>query len=258
MNSIKIKMDYIFITILIIGLFLIFNSFLKQLNFPDVNYQLTKSKRVTIIPGETLQQKFISTENGLSNVKILFGGKSLAKNYFLDLILADTNCQKEIRKKTLLSGQKFSSKNLYDFKFLPIDNSENKKYCLKIVYKTIIKNPKKKEVRLFENTWKGGNNGLNNKNNWDELVGGGYKIIRQSTNDAIVKDVNKKELKNNLPIVFRPSYKNPIVAKDFQQLNQRMSQYKPWFLKGWYLDGLIMLGFTTVSGSMLILFKNKK
>ncbi len=213
-----LQLKNILVGALVVGLILIGVSFLRQLNFPDSVYVLEKGSRMEIIPGDVLQQKFTASRDGLSNLKILFGGKPLTKDYKLDLILADENCAKKIRKTTLRGGQKFNSKYLYDFKFSKIDDSKNKEYCLKIVYTTTAENPKKKEVRLFEN------------NNQDYAG----------------------------QFIFRPSYKNPTITQDLYQLNQRMSQYKPWFLKGGYLTIIFWLAVSCSLISFAMITKYKK
>jgi len=244
------KPEYILITILIVGLFLITASFFRQLNFPDTKYILKKGQRVEIIPGDILQQKFIANDNGLSNLKILFGGKPLAKGYTLDLILTDEDCTKELRRTTLRDKQKFNSKYLYDFKFSRIDDSKNKKYCLKIVYKTTAENPKKKEVRLFTNNW---------QNTYDQQVNNG--VVKENgiilENYVLTgKTKSQKDEQGDAPITFRPSYKNETILQDFQQLNQRMSQYKPWFLKGGYFVMIFLGGLILSTMSVITLFKS--
>ena len=218
MKKVNLQLKRILVGVLIVGLILIGVSFFRQLNFPSGEYVLEKGPRIEIIPGDVLEQKFIADRNGLSNLKILFGGKQLARGYHLDLILADKNCTKEIRKTTLRGGQKFDSKYLYDFKFSKIDDSNNKEYCLKIVYTTTAENPKKKEVRLFENNSQG----------------------------------------HDGQFIFRPSYKNSTILQDFQQLNQRISQYKPWFLKDLYLKVIILLSVLLTGLSFVVLFNSGK
>jgi hypothetical protein len=54
----------------------------------------------------------------------------------------------------------------------------------------------------------------------------------------------------NQPLSIRPVYKNESVCQDLSELNQRMSQYKPWFLKHYYLWTISIL-FLILSISLI-------
>ena len=75
-----------------------------------------------------------------------------------------------------------------------------------------------------------------------------------------IKDKNGKTKYNGKnEIFFRQKYKNKTVGRDFQQLNQRMSQYKPWFLKGGYLTTIFWLTvILSVGGVYLLITKKEK
>lgn len=55
----------------------------------------------------------------------------------------------------------------------------------------------------------------------------------------------------NQPFSIRPVYKNSHIFQDLNELNQRMSQYKPWFLKSYFL-WFIMLGFLILLTALMI------
>jgi len=63
-----------------------------------------------------------------------------------------------------------------------------------------------------------------------------------------IKFFSKKDDSSSLCI--RPAYKNNAWQQDVSELNQRMSQYKPWFLKHFYLYAIstlfILLSFAIV------------
>lgn len=240
------RIEYILLTILIVGLILIFGSFFKQLNFADNSQQVKKGERVEIIAGDTLKQKFTSEHDGLSNLKILFGNKILRDGHFLKFILADEKCEESIVEKVLVGEYEFNSKYLYDFNFPKIDDSENKKYCLKISLEEELewgllrkvkskfkknKEREKQKIRLFEQN--------DSSDNIEK-----YVIINKS---------GDKKMEGERGVSFRQSYKNQTVRQDFQQLNQRMSQYKPWFLKEGYLAviAVLVIAFTGWSLAML-------
>jgi len=49
----------------------------------------------------------------------------------------------------------------------------------------------------------------------------------------------------NQPYSIRPAYKNSSIIQDLSELNQRISQYKPWFLKHFYLYAIVILFLVT-------------
>ena len=250
----KIKMDYIFITILAVGLLLIFASFFRQLNFADNTKQLQKGARVEIFTGDILEQRFISADNKLSNLKILFGNKTLKEGSSLKITLADKKCKKSIIEKTIKGEYEFDSKYLYDFNFPKIDDSKNKEYCLKIKLKTesewtLLRKIKSKfktekkqgpqKIRLFEQ--------IDKKDN--------------TKNYTIKNESGKIKSEGQNKISFRQSYRGDTVISSFQQLNQRMSQYKPWFLKGIYLrmiSCLVIILSLSAAGNIFLHRKNRK
>ncbi len=244
------KTEYILLSIIAIGLVLIFGSFLGQLNFTDTSQQLERGGRVEIIDGDVVEQRFIAKQNGLNNLRILFGNKKLQEYNSVKFILADGNCQRKISEKVLRGEYDFDSNYLYNFYFPKIKNSKNKEYCLKIKLETekkwstwrkikskIWKNKKIKmqKVRLFEGI------GENNSNKVKHY-------IMKNRSDKI-KD------EGQFPVFFQPSYKKKNIWQDFSQLNQRISQYKPWFLKGKYLTIILLLGFIITGYTLKWLIK---
>lgn len=252
MKNIKnFKIEYVVLSVLIVGLILISVSFFKQLNFSDNSQQIEKGTKVELIAGDILEQKFIAQHNGLSNIKILFGNRKLLDGSYIKLVLADKNCKNNIFEKTLEEEYNFDSKYLYDFSFPKIKNSKDKQYCLKIELKTekkwslwrkvknkIRKNKihKKCKIRLFEQIHN--NDGIGN-----------YVVIDKS---------GKIKVQGKGGVVFRQSYRAVSVGKSFQQLSQRMSQYKPWFLKGNYLTVIFWLAVILSLISFRIIMRYKR
>ena len=282
------------VSVLAIGLVLVGVSFFGQLNFADNADLLSRGKRVEILSGESIQQKFIAKHNKLNNLKILFGNKKLQEGRILQFTLADKTCQKKIAEKELKGEYNFDSKYLYNFDFPTIDNSKGKEYCLKIKLKTEnewtlwrkIKNkikPEKKQreqkIRLFEQMNGLGSDEIKNKksaikdvkdikgikkeNNRKTEKRGDNKNVAKNTvqnKGYIIKDKNGQTKYNGKnEIFFRQKYKNKTVWRDFQQLNQRISQYKPWFLKGGYLTTIFWLAvILSASGVYLLVIKKEK
>lgn len=55
----------------------------------------------------------------------------------------------------------------------------------------------------------------------------------------------------NQPYSIRPVYKNTSIGQDLNELNQRISQYKPWFLKHYFLEA-IAITFVVLSCSLVV------
>jgi len=280
MKTLKVKKEFYLLSVLIIGLILIVGDFWQQLYFSDSNYQLEKGERVEIVPGDILEQQFISNRNGLGEVGILFGGKPLPEGYFLELILADEKCQQKLRTEIIRGKFDFDSDNLYKFRFKPLAQSKSQKYCLQIVYQTDLQQPKEREVRLFANkassktalpavrikptkivfnkTGKSQKktNGKNTAEKIDnEKDTAGVIDDKKVESEAINHSQLQEKQGYDSPIVFRPGYKNGSIWRNWQELNQRISQYKPWFLKGIYLDAIFVLMVGLSGYSIWLLLK---
>ena len=57
----------------------------------------------------------------------------------------------------------------------------------------------------------------------------------------------------NQPLSIRPVYKNNNIFADLNELNRRISQYKPWFLKHYFLYSIIILFLALLAGLVIIL-----
>lgn len=55
------------------------------------------------------------------------------------------------------------------------------------------------------------------------------------------------------PYSIRPVYKNSSIIQDLSELNQRISQYKPWFLKHYFLDVIFLVFIISSIGLVVIL-----
>ncbi len=236
--------------VLVAGLILIGMSFFRQLNFADNSQVIKRGEKIELVDGDVLEQKFVAQHNGLSKIGILFGNRKLQEGSNLNFVLADKNCQKSFFKKTLKGEHNFDSKYLYNFTFPKVDNSKGKGYCLKIglevekewsLWRKIkgkIKPEKKtkvQKIRLFEQLS-------------DRRGVAGYILLNKS---------DKVKNKGSKGVAFTQSYQNKSFVKSFRQLNQRMSQYKPWFLKGGYLMIIFWLAiiFSLIGFVMIVRYK---
>ena len=203
----------IFLLLVVLFLGIIFWNFGKAWSFPDTSWPLAKGEKEKI--RTEVVQKFTASRNGLARIEILFGNSDVSPGGRFTFKLLEEDCQKSVRE-TDLDITSLNSDNTTDFIFSKINDSKDKTYCLAISYAQK-KGGKKAEIFIADNT-------LPEKKyfsvNGEEMAG------------------------KSLPM--RPAYKNANLFQDIEELNQRISQYKPWFLKHYYLY-VIVFGFLILS-----------
>lgn len=207
------KIKLIFIAVFFGLLILIFFTLGNIWSFPDTEWPLTKGDKEKI--RTEVVQKFKANRDGLARIKILFGNSDINSGGTLIFKLFDEDCEESIRT-TRLDINSLNSDNTTDFIFSKIKDSKDKTYCFKLSYDQK-KDSKKINVFIAENKM------AQNK----FLSVNGEELIGQS-------------------LAMRPAYKNATLFGDINELNQRISQYKPWFLKHYYLY-FIAFGFLILS-----------
>ena len=209
------------ILLLIVTIFLvaIFWRFAILLSFPDSSIVLQKDELIKVHPEETVTQKFTSIRDGITKVEILLRspGIKYKNGDKMKMVLADENCDETLRQGELTHSF-FDSNNLYEFRFPRVSDSANKTFCLIATF--LPRKSTAKSIRLFV---------VNNEN-------AQYFLNNQTL---------KEEYKNQ-PLSLRPVYKNAHLWQDLDELNKRISQYKPFFLKHYYL-WFIAIGFIVLS-----------
>ena len=188
----------------------VFWRFYSLLFFPDSSIVLQKGLGVKLNPQETLAQKFTANRNGLAKIETIMhkSGIKYENGDKVETKIADKNCQ-EILREGELKKSFLDSENLYEFKFSPILDSEEKEFCFIATF--LPKNDKAKSLQFYR--------------------------------------TGEEE---NQPYSIRPVYKNQNIFQDASELNQRISQYKPWFLKHYYLYAVSIL-FIILSVSLVII-----
>ncbi len=215
----KLTARNIFILLLILLLGIIFFNFFKVWSFPDTAWPLAKGEKTKI--NSEIIQKFTADRDGLARIKILFGDSDISPGGQFNLKIHEENCQNIIRETTL-NIISLDSDNTVDFIFSQIKNSKNKTFCLRLSYAQK-KGGKKANIFIADN----------------------------SRPENKFLSVNGAE-KTGQSIAMRPAYKNNRLWQDFTELNQRVSQYKPWFLKHYCFD-FIIFGFLVLSVLLVII-----
>lgn len=217
MNKISAKKIFLIFTAIVF--IVVFWKFFSLLYFPDSKIILEKGDPIfELNPDIHLEQKFIANRDGLSKIEFLLRTPGPKNEDLIKIEIADEDC-KNILKQGKFEKSFISSGNLYEFKFDRIPNSNNKKYCLKI-------ESEKKKFKFFT-------------------------MESQDSQFALTsQDIDAKF--ENKSLSMRTVYKNENIRQDLDELNQRISQYKPWFLKHYFLSTIVIL-FTLLSAAIVVI-----
>ncbi len=207
-------------------------SFLHTFAFPDPAWKLDKGERVTVSPGEVLSQTFISSQNGLRRIEILFGKFTLEADDRLAVELRDSSCSSLIAQETL-SGRSYDSEHTHSFIFDRISDSKDKAYCLTFTFATDRPVAKGKSPRLFIDK---------------AAPGSPYAFLNQGGG----KEVGAG------PIAIRPGYTHDSFSDNAKEFFERISQYKPLFLKNWFLIAFALGGLALTFLAIMLLIKEEE
>ena len=198
--------------LLILGIFVItiFFRFFSLLSFRDSSVVLEKGELIPFKRDTTLTQTFVANRDNLMKIEFLFRSSGPKPASEVKVEIADETCSNPIRKGNL-SVPFLNSDNLYEFNFSKIPNSNGKKYCIITTYKPT--DPASKGLRLFSM----------NKDNTQ------------------IKNITTGETFDGKTLSIRGVYTNDNLGQDISELNKRISQYKPWFLKHFYIGTIATL-----------------
>ena len=206
----------IFLLALAVIIILIFAKFLSLLSFPNSAVVLEKGDLVTLPAKSTLTQTFVSNRNNLMKIQFLFRTPG-PKAGDVSVELADESCTKTIQKGTLVDAF-LNSNNLYEFSFAKVPDSLGKRYCLLVTTST-------KNLRLFS--------------------------MPESEQQFGLKNVTTGENFEGKTLSIRGVYVNDNLGRNLRELSQRISQYKPWFLKHYFLETIGIL-FVILSVGLIV------
>ena len=206
-----------------IMLIIIFGKFFSIIAFPDSETALIKGELFQMKPETSLTQTFVANRDNLMKIEFLMRTPGPQRGDVVKMEIADETCANVIRQGELQKSF-LGSDNLYDFQFSKIPDSNGKIYCLKA---TLQKNSSSKSIRFFM---------MENKNPQ-------FKLTDMS-------NVNNTE---NQSLSIRSAYRNDTLSQDMSEFSQRISQYKPWFLKHFYLDAILILFVVLSVGLVTIL-----
>lgn len=200
---------------------LISYNFFHDLSFSDTAWPLGKGDKIKIAASSTIDQKFTANRDGLSGAEILFGNANLDGGADLTLKVYDESCSNILRTSSYFAPA-IASDETEIFSFERINDSNNKIYCLNLSFQ-----PKK-----------------NNRT-------GSIFIVPNTRLENISLSINNQDYSGK-SLSMQPIYRNSNLWQDLGELNQRISQYKPWFLKHYFLS-FIAFGFLIFSILLMVI-----
>lgn len=210
-----------------IFVFLIFFKFFSIMSFPDSQTVLDKGDNFKFYHNQKISQTFTANRDNLSRIEFLLKTPGPNEKDSVRVEVADATCTTPIRQSTLKMTF-LNADNLFVAAFPSIADSNGKKYCVTLSYQTSA--TETRSLRFF---------------------------TTENTNpDAIFTTIKGEKLKNQ-SLSMRLVYNNAHWWQDLRELNQRMSQYKPWFLKHFYIAtiGILFVILSIVMITALITLK---
>ena len=220
-TGVLVKPFGVFIFFIFCGSILFFSG----LRFPETTYNfLGSSKRVEMTVDAPVTQIFLAHEKNLEGVKIRFKNDRLyPAETIRTRLLADSCTGEEIASQTFSSFSKKGSP-FRKFTFASIKASQEKQYCLMITYHSPY--PQRSERPEI-------------------LASEGGAFSRMSyTNEG------KQRAYDNRSLQIRPVYGEASFGERLSRLENRLSQYKPFFMKG----RMLLLGASVLFFSTLFLW----
>ncbi len=200
--------------LLFVGLILIFGSLIKNFSFPDQNWSLEKGEKIGISSEKNKEviQKFVASKNNLSRIDILFGNSKIEKGGTLKLELFDKSCEKLLREDKIRTT-KINSENFFTFTFPKIQKTANEILCIKLSFYDW-NSDKKRNAQIFAR---------------DNIIP-----------ENVFFSINQEALKGK-SLSMRPAYQEDSWKENIWKLGERISQYKPWFLKNAIILSVLIL-----------------
>ena len=223
----KMNSKNILLALLGISVLLIFFRFSTLIAFPE-SRTLDKGEIQKIYPGQTFSQKFIANRDNLDELQILIRTPGPKDGDIMTAKLADETCA-NIQAEGNLEKPFLNTDNVYLFKFPRIADSKDKKYCLLLSYRS--GSDSTKYLRFF--------------------------TIPEEDKSMLLMNTATNSPLNGEALSMRTVYRNATLWQDLNELNDRISQYKPWFLKDFFI-GTIAILFVLLSIAMIVMLIHMK
>lgn len=215
------RISYFLLVFFTLGVVGIFWTFLADFGIGESGYNfLGKTKKVTLSHGMPVSQTFTAHENGLHQVRVVLGNASIRRGEHIGFQLMDESCTAEIAS-TDFSEEPRKQGAYTVFPFPTIPDSEGKRYCFVATY-------------FSDENRKGDKPYLSATDVPDPVFA-----------DRTLTDSNKGKTYESHSLFLRPAYTEGSLRADLGTLLDRLSQYKPGFLKGWpiaVLFSIVVIG----------------
>lgn len=182
--------------------------FIDQLSFPQPSRNfIGDTKRAELSVNGPITQVFRIRENGLEGFQVFMGDTDLALGERIDFTLMDTSCATTINQ---MRRTMFSLSAIRDVRFMfpTISDSADRQYCLSIEYHPgFMKKKERPYIRVTED---------------------------EQSKDISYTDHGKEKTYVGRTLQVRPLYApmDGTVTARIMVLENRLSQYKPAFIKG--------------------------
>lgn len=199
------------------GMAAIFLVFLADFGLGESGYNFFgKTKKVTLSPGLPVSQTFTARENGLYQVRVVLGNASISRGEHIEFQLMDEACTK-ILATVDFPGEPRKQGAYTVFPFPAIPDSGGKRYCFAATY-------------FADENRKGDKPYISATEKPDPTFA-----------DRVLYDSNKGKSYESQTLFLRPAYTEGLFHADLGKFLDRLSQYKPEFLKGWPIVAIFSL-----------------
>lgn len=199
-------------------------TFLDQLRFPDSSRNfLGDTKRAELSANGPITQVFQAKENGLEGLQIFMGDTDLGLGERIDFTLSDASCKTVIHQSNRTMFSLPVTRDIR-FTFPALPASIGEAYCLSVeYYPGFLRKKERPYIRVTED---------------------------ERAKDIFYTDHGKEKVYIGRSLQLRPLYapQENSIASRVEALENRLSQYKPVFMKGHMLTlgtfvFLLSLGF---------------
>jgi hypothetical protein len=193
-------------------IFFVFLRFFLFLSFPLSDFMASQDKENTLYAGYPIIQHFTANKNNLRQVNFAIRDFPKFPGDKICFELMDNDCVNQIASDSI-NFSSLSYPSYKPFKFQAILDSKGESYCAKITFSPLIK-------RSFF---------------LPKVLSTKFKT------DPAVKYYNagdkngKGKTYKDQTLAMKPAYGSGSFLNDISTINKRISQYKPWFLKHYWL-----------------------
>lgn len=215
----KFKFNHILVILVIFFFGIVFWKFFDILSFSDQTLSFERdSKQEKLYADSPIIQKLTITENNFNQINASIGKFSPKTGDKIILEVTDEFC-KSILAKSSIGKLSWNHPGYEKFGFKTIPDSKNKTYCLKFTY-------------------------IPNKQAQDKKV---YMSSHAKEGYSYINTGKSPEEQKNRALEIKPAYENGSNWQNFSQLINRMSQYKPDYLKGIFLLTIFTLSIILIT-----------